>query len=76
MTNEYVCVDEEVALTDEEFRWALDGFTPAGLLNVDLLSPGQLTWADLGGLHQVRDVLKQTLLWPAKVGILILKYRS
>jgi SpoVK/Ycf46/Vps4 family AAA+-type ATPase len=67
-----VCVDEKVPLSDKEFQWALDGFTPAGLLNVHLLSPGQLTWSDVGGLHQVRDVLQQTLLWPAKVGIVAL----
>jgi len=32
-----------------------------------VLKPGELTWSDVGGLHDVRAVLQQTLLWPTKV---------
>lgn len=59
---------KRVVLTDQDFQWALKGFTPSVLLNVPLLPPGDLTWNDVGGLQDVRQVLQQTLLWPSKVG--------
>jgi SpoVK/Ycf46/Vps4 family AAA+-type ATPase len=65
------CADQTVELTESEFHWALDGFTPSALRNIPLLPPGGLTWADVGGLHDVRKVLEQTLLWPAKVVFLL-----
>jgi len=61
------CVAKQVILTEEDFQWALRGFTPSVLLNVPLLPPGDLTWKDVGGLQDVRQVLEQTLLWPSKV---------
>ena len=33
---------------------ALDGFTPASLKNVNLHRPSDVSWADVGGLHDVR----------------------
>ena len=46
---------------------AFEKFTPSTLHNVPILKPGELTWSDIGGLHDVRAVMQQTLLWPTKV---------
>ena len=51
---------------------ALDGFTPASLKNVNLHRPSDVSWADVGGLHDVRHRLVETLLWPSKVNTLLL----
>ena len=56
-------------LSDGHFLLALEKFTPSTLHNVSVLKPGELTWLDVGGLHDVRAVLQQTLLWPTKVGL-------
>jgi len=56
-----------VPVSDRHFHLAFEKFTPSTLHNVPLLKPGELTWSDVGGLHDIRTVLQQTLLWPTKV---------
>jgi SpoVK/Ycf46/Vps4 family AAA+-type ATPase len=65
------CTGTQVVLGESEFVWALEDFTPSSLRSLSLLPPGDLTWADVGGLHDVRTVLEQTFLWPVKVMLLL-----
>ena len=64
-----------LSLITEDFENALEGFTPAALRGVTLHTAGELGWTDVGGLTAVKDALMETLLWPTKVGdIIILLY--
>ena len=45
----------------------MEGFTPASLRGVTLHSPGDATWKDVGGLHNIKEQLVRMLEWPAKV---------
>lgn len=67
----YICVAADntvrTCLTEHHFLSAFEKFIPSTLHNVPILKPGELTWSDVGGLHDVRAVLEQTLLWPTKV---------
>lgn len=59
--------DIHSAITTEDFKEALEGFTPAALRGVSLHTAGELGWSDVGGLAAVKEALMETLLWPAKV---------
>ena len=59
--------DEELVLTQSDFEAALIGFTPASIRNVPLHTAGELGWDDIGGLTDIKAILKETLLWPSKV---------
>ncbi|EQC37306.1 hypothetical protein SDRG_05527 [Saprolegnia diclina VS20] len=48
-----------------EFFAGLTDFTPAALRGVDLFK-SSIHWADVGGLHDVRTMLKETLELPTK----------
>ncbi|KDO29370.1 hypothetical protein SPRG_05906 [Saprolegnia parasitica CBS 223.65] len=48
-----------------EFLAGLTDFTPAALRGVDLFK-SSIHWADVGGLHDVRTMLKETLELPTK----------
>lgn len=63
MINTGVCP----AITSEDFKVALSGFTPAALRGVTLHTAGELGWSDVGGLAAVKGALMETLLWPTKV---------
>lgn len=54
-------------ITSEDFKAALEGFTPAALRGVTLHTAGELGWSDVGGLAAVKEALMETLLWPTKV---------
>ncbi|XP_059080759.1 peroxisomal ATPase PEX1-like isoform X1 [Tigriopus californicus] len=41
-------------------------FRPLALANVKLEQPSPKTWADLGGLEQVRRVIHETITWPGQ----------
>jgi len=56
-----------LSLSGQHFLSAFEKFTPSTLHNVPILKPGDLSWSDVGGLHDIRAVLEQTLLWPTKV---------
>ena len=50
-------------LQKEDFQQALKGFTPASLRNVTLQSSAT-TFDDIGGLHETRKILLETLQYP------------
>lgn len=49
----------------EDFQRALKGFTPASLRNVTLQS-STVTFDSIGGLHETRKILLETLQYPTK----------
>jgi peroxin-1 len=53
-------------LANCDFLAAQDGFTPCALRNVSLHASGSVGWGEVGGLHEVRATLVETLQWPAK----------
>lgn len=57
----------EMILTQADFDEAMNGFTPASIRNVPLHQAGELGWDDVGGLTDVKNTLKETLMWPSKV---------
>ena len=59
--------DDGIVLTTDQFKDAVDGFTPASIRNVPLHTAGELGWDDVGGLTDVKSVLIETLQWPSKV---------
>jgi peroxin-1 len=52
-----------VTLTRADYTSALSGFTPASLRNVTLQS-STTRWDSIGGLHETRQVLLETLQYP------------
>lgn len=56
-------------LSNQDILKALDDFVPASLKGVTLQN-STVSWADIGGLDEVRDTLKQTLEWPTKYSFL------
>ncbi|EEH18632.2 hypothetical protein PABG_07692 [Paracoccidioides brasiliensis Pb03] len=56
-------VSATVTLGTEDFARALKGFTPASLRNVTLTS-SSTTFASIGGLHETRKTLLETLQYP------------
>ncbi|MCJ1479288.1 Peroxisome biosynthesis protein pex1 [Lambiella insularis] len=52
-----------IQLVDEDFKQALEGFTPASLRNVTLQT-SSTTFDSIGGLHATRRILLETLQYP------------
>lgn len=52
-----------ITLTKRDFQDALKGFTPASLRNVTLQS-SKTTFKSIGGLHETRKILLETLQYP------------
>ncbi|XP_057624142.1 peroxisomal ATPase PEX1 isoform X1 [Chionomys nivalis] len=61
-----VSTREELTLTTSDFQKALHGFLPVSLRNVNLHKPRDLGWDKVGGLHEVRQILVDTIQLPAK----------
>ncbi|XP_038618361.1 peroxisome biogenesis factor 1 isoform X2 [Tachyglossus aculeatus] len=61
-----VGASRELVLSTSDFEKALEGFTPASLRAVGLHQPRGPGWSGVGGLHQVREVLIDTIQLPAK----------
>ena len=55
--------DATLTLTMEDFQQALKGFTPASLRNVTLQS-SKTSFDSIGGLHETRKILLETLQYP------------
>ena len=55
--------ESDVILTKVDFENALKGFTPASLRNVTLQS-SKTTFDSIGGLHETRKILLETLQYP------------
>ena len=51
----------------DDFNNALVCFKPASLHGIKLHQGSDLTWQDVGGLDDIKQTLKETLEWPAKV---------
>eukprot|EP00455_Lapot_gusevi_P005513 TRINITY_DN12362_c0_g1_i2.p1 TRINITY_DN12362_c0_g1~~TRINITY_DN12362_c0_g1_i2.p1 ORF type:complete len:624 (-),score=80.66 TRINITY_DN12362_c0_g1_i2:68-1837(-) len=66
-------------IREVDVREALDGFVPASLKDIPL-QPSSTSWQDIGGLVEVREVLKETLEMPTRYARLFetapLKLRS
>ncbi|XP_021562572.1 peroxisome biogenesis factor 1 [Carlito syrichta] len=66
LSHQSVFTREELVLTTLDFQKALQGFIPASLRNVNLHKPRDLGWDKIGGLHEVRQILMDTIQLPAK----------
>ncbi|XP_055974037.1 peroxisomal ATPase PEX1 [Sorex fumeus] len=66
LSHHSISTKEELVLTTLDFQKALQGFTPASLRNVNLHKPRDLGWDKIGGLHEVRQILMDTIQLPAK----------
>lgn len=58
-------IETNVQIGKEDFQRALKGFTPASLRNVTLQS-STVTFDSIGGLHETRKILLETLQYPTK----------
>ncbi|KAF5386195.1 hypothetical protein D9615_002287 [Tricholomella constricta] len=54
-------------LSSADFTAAQVDFTPLSLRDVKL-QKSDVAWSDIGGLHETRKVLRETLEWPTKYG--------
>ncbi|XP_013013754.1 peroxisomal ATPase PEX1 isoform X3 [Cavia porcellus] len=66
LSHQHISAKEELVFTTSDFQKALGGFIPASLRNVNLHKPKDLGWDKIGGLHEVRQVLMDTIQLPAK----------
>ncbi|TEA22905.1 hypothetical protein DBR06_SOUSAS8410019, partial [Sousa chinensis] len=66
LSHQSISTREELVLTTLDLRKALQGFIPVSLRNVDLHNPRDLGWDKIGGLHEVRQILVDTIQLPAK----------
>ncbi|NXF03055.1 PEX1 factor, partial [Smithornis capensis] len=56
----------ELDLSTVDFQKALKDFTPLALRNVNLHKPKDLGWDRIGGLKDVKQILMDTIMLPAK----------
>lgn len=49
----------------DDFVAAQEAFTPISLRGISL-QKSDVRWADIGGLHDARQILRETLEWPTK----------
>ncbi|XP_058534089.1 peroxisomal ATPase PEX1 isoform X1 [Ochotona princeps] len=66
LSHQCVSTKEELVLTTLDFQKALQGFVPAALRKVSLHQPRGVGWEQVGGLHDVRQMLTDTIQLPAK----------
>ncbi|KAJ3508041.1 hypothetical protein NLJ89_g5972 [Agrocybe chaxingu] len=57
----------KLELTQADFAAAQVDFVPLSLRDVKL-EKSDVAWSDIGGLHETRRVLRETLEWPTKYG--------
>lgn len=55
-----------LSLTLTDFNAAQENFTPISLRSLSLSSSGSTSWASIGGLHETRRVLRETLEFPSR----------
>ncbi|KAK0547067.1 Peroxisome biosynthesis protein pex1 [Tilletia horrida] len=56
---------QALELTMADFATAQEGFVPLSLRDVKL-EKSTIAWSDIGGLHETRQTLRETLEWPTK----------
>uniref|UniRef100_A0A8I3ZZR6 Peroxisomal ATPase PEX1 n=1 Tax=Callithrix jacchus TaxID=9483 RepID=A0A8I3ZZR6_CALJA len=66
LSQQTISTREELVLTTLDFQKALQGFIPVSLRSVNLHKPRDLGWDRIGGLHEVRQILMDTIQLPAK----------
>ncbi|CAE7230329.1 unnamed protein product [Rhizoctonia solani] len=59
-------------LLPTDFAKAQEDFVPLTLRGVKL-QKSEVSWSDIGGLHETRRVLRETLEWPTKYGAIFAK---
>ncbi|XP_009201687.1 peroxisome biogenesis factor 1 isoform X3 [Papio anubis] len=74
LSRQSISTREKLVLTTSDFQKALHGFIPASLRSVNLHKPRDLGWDKIGGLHEVRQILMDTIQLPAKGPELLSKY--
>ena len=57
----------ELNMSTMDFQKALKDFTPLALRNVNLHKPKDIGWDRIGGLKDVKQILMDTIMLPAKV---------
>ncbi|KIY53996.1 AAA-domain-containing protein [Fistulina hepatica ATCC 64428] len=62
-----IALSGDVILTPEVFETAQADFVPLSLRSIGLQRPDTV-WADIGGLEEVKRILRETLEWPTKYG--------
>ncbi|KAG6852304.1 hypothetical protein C0991_001086 [Blastosporella zonata] len=60
-------IKHPAVLSPTDFTAAQVDFTPLSLRDVKL-QKSDIAWSDIGGLHETRRVLRETLEWPTKYG--------
>ncbi|ESS06093.1 MAG: AAA family ATPase, CDC48 subfamily [uncultured archaeon A07HB70] len=58
---------ESLRVTDDDMREALKGIEPSALREVFVEVP-DVTWADVGGLGDTKERLRETIQWPLEYG--------
>ncbi|XP_028701893.2 peroxisomal ATPase PEX1 isoform X1 [Macaca mulatta] len=66
LSRQSISTREKLVLTTLDFQKALHGFIPASLRSINLHKPRDLGWDKIGGLHEVRQILMDTIQLPAK----------
>ena len=61
----------ELMLQERDFEAAFVGFAPLSLRGIELHSSETQGWSDVGGLEEVKSLLMETFVWPAKVTIFL-----
>lgn len=57
----------DLNLSTVDFQKALKDFTPLALRNANLHKPKDIGWDRIGGLKDVKQMLRDTIMLPAKV---------
>ncbi|PPQ77199.1 hypothetical protein CVT25_011045 [Psilocybe cyanescens] len=60
-------LSSKLILAQADFAAAQVGFVPLSLRDVKL-EKSDVAWSDIGGLHETRRMLRETLEWPTKYG--------
>ncbi|NWV14972.1 PEX1 factor, partial [Ptilonorhynchus violaceus] len=65
-SNQNALDNGDLNLSTVDFQKALKAFTPLALRNVNLHKPKDLGWDRIGGLKDVKQMLRDTIMLPAK----------
>ncbi|XP_075602302.1 peroxisomal ATPase PEX1 isoform X8 [Balearica regulorum gibbericeps] len=74
VSNQNAFQNSELDLSTVDFQRALKDFTPLALRSVSLHKPKDIGWDRIGGLKDVKQILMDTIMLPAKGPELLSKY--